>query len=654
MLDSIGKGRGAFGDGLLPKSSRIMITLSGISKHYPTKTLFSDLSLRISLRERMALVGPNGAGKSTLMKILAGLSEPDEGSVGIPPGYRIGYLPQEVTIEGEMTSVGCVMSGDQELMMLEEEMRALEKKLEKGETGVLDRYGEVQTRFGSLGGFEQETTARKVLAGLGFDQTRMDAKISDLSGGWRMRVALARTLVTSPDLLLLDEPTNHLDIPSIEWLEAFLLDFPGAVILISHDRSFMNGVVGGVIELSGGKATVFVGNYDEYLTEKERRAQALDSAIARQEETIAKTQDFIDRFRSKASKAKQVQSRIKALDRIERLEKEDAQKTVRFTFPAPARSGEIVATFKGIEKSYDGRAIVHPFDWILRRGSKVALIGPNGAGKSTLLKIMAGAVKPDAGSYVTGTGVTTAYYSQHQLEVLDPSHTVLASMESVAPDSESQTRIRGLLGAFLFRQEEVFKKVQVLSGGEKSRLALARLLLAPANLLLLDEPTNHLDLPSREALVGALDAYRGTLVFITHDRYVIEKIATDIIEVLPGSIRLFMNHRFETYRAKRDGVFNAAASPSPESSVPPSRKGEFSPEVREETEMIEKRLSWVEKEVLELEEEVQRLSSLASGAGSDARRAASKLSVAEKKLTERTAEWERLGSMLEKSGQRSS
>ncbi len=631
-----------------------MITLSGISKHYPTKTLFSDLSLRISLRERMALVGPNGAGKSSLMRILAGVLEPDDGVVSMPPGYRVGYLPQEVVIEGEITSVGCVMSGDAELMGLEEEMRLLEKKLEAGETRVLNRYGEVQARFALLGGFEQETTARKVLAGLGFDQARMNARVSDLSGGWRMRVALARTLVTNPDLLLLDEPTNHLDIPSIEWLEAFLLDYPGAVLLISHDRSFMNGVVGGVIELSGGKATVFTGNYDAYLAEKERRALALDAAIARQEEEIAKTQEFIDRFRSKATKATQVQSRIKALEKIERLEKDATEKTVRFTFPAPVRSGEIVATFSEIEKSYDGRMIVHPFDWVVRRGMKVALIGPNGAGKSTLLKIMAGTVVPDAGTYRTGTGVTTAYYSQHQLEILDPSHTVLASMESVAPDSESQTRIRGLLGAFLFRHEEVFKKVGVLSGGEKSRLALARLLLAPANLLLLDEPTNHLDLPSREALVTALEAYRGTLVFITHDRYVIEKIATDIIEVLPGSIRLFMNHRFETYRAKRDGVLNAS-TPVPQGIGKTSASPSGNPVVEEEDPgLIEKRLSWVEKEVLELEEEVKRLTEVSSGSGADARRASSKLSVARRKLSDRTAEWERLGSLLERSVQRPS
>ena len=631
-----------------------MITLSGISKHYPTKTLFSDLSLRISLRERMALVGPNGAGKSSLMRILAGVLEPDDGVVSMPPGYRVGYLPQEVVIEGEITSVGCVMSGDAELMGLEEEMRLLEKKLEAGETRVLDRYGEVQARFALLGGFEQETTARKVLAGLGFDQARMNARVSDLSGGWRMRVALARTLVTNPDLLLLDEPTNHLDIPSIEWLEAFLLDYPGAVLLISHDRSFMNGVVGGVIELSGGKATVFTGNYDAYLAEKERRALALDAAIARQEEEIAKTQEFIDRFRSKATKATQVQSRIKALEKIERLEKDATEKTVRFTFPAPVRSGEIVATFSEIEKSYDGRMIVHPFDWVVRRGMKVALIGPNGAGKSTLLKIMAGTVVPDAGTYRTGTGVTTAYYSQHQLEILDPSHTVLGSMESVAPDSESQTRIRGLLGAFLFRHEEVFKKVGVLSGGEKSRLALARLLLAPANLLLLDEPTNHLDLPSREALVTALEAYRGTLVFITHDRYVIEKIATDIIEVLPGSIRLFMNHRFETYRAKRDGVLNAS-TPAPQGIGKTSASSPGNPVVEEEDPgLIEKRLSWVEKEVLELEEEVKRLTEVSSGSGADARRASSKLSVARRKLSDRTAEWERLGSLLERSVQRPS
>jgi len=632
-----------------------MITLSGISKHYPTKTLFLDLSLRISLRERMALVGPNGAGKSSLMKILAGVSEPDDGVVSMPPGYRVGYLPQEVTIEGEMTAVGCVMSGDEELMNLEEEMRSLEKKLEAGETKVLDRYGEVQSRFGLLGGFEQETTARKVLAGLGFDQVRMDAKVSDLSGGWRMRVALARTLVTNPDLLLLDEPTNHLDIPSIEWLEAFLLDFPGAVLLISHDRSFMNGVVGGVIELSGGKATVYTGNYDAYLAEKERRALALESAIARQEEEIAKTQEFIDRFRSKASKATQVQSRIKALEKVERLERETAQKTVRFTFPSPIRSGDVVATFSEIEKSYDGRMIVHPFDWVLRRGMKVALVGPNGAGKSTLLKVMAGAVEPDAGSYRTGTNVTTSYYSQHQLEILDPNDTVLASMESVAPDSETQTRIRGLLGAFLFKNDEVYKKVSVLSGGEKSRLALARMLLSPANLLLLDEPTNHLDLPSREALVEALDAYRGTLVFITHDRYVIERIASDIIEVVPGAIRLFMNHRFETYRAKRDGVLKTglAAPLAPASSSPsaPSASPAASPERVEDPDGIERRLAWVEKEVLELESEVARLEEASRGTGSEAKRALSKLSVARKKLSDRTAEWERLGSLLERSGE---
>ncbi len=631
-----------------------MITLSGLSKHYPTKTLFSDLSLRISLRERMALVGPNGAGKSSLMKILAGVSEPDDGTVSMPVGYRVGYLPQEVTIEGDMTAVGCVMSGDEELMRLEEEMRSLEKRLAAGETKVLDRYGEVQSRFGLLGGFEQETTARKVLDGLGFDQARMDAKVSDLSGGWRMRVALARTLVTNPDLLLLDEPTNHLDIPSIEWLESFLLDFPGAVLLISHDRSFMNGVVGGVIELSGGKAVVFTGNYDAYLAEKERRALALESAIARQEEEISKTQDFIDRFRSKATKATQVQSRIKALEKIERLEKETAQKTVKFTFPAPVRSGDVVASFTGIEKSYDGRVIVHPFDWTLRRGMKVALVGPNGAGKSTLLKMMAGAVEPDAGTYQTGTNVTTSYYSQHQLEILEPNDTVLASMESVAPDSETQTRIRGLLGAFLFKNDEVFKKVSVLSGGEKSRLALARMLLSPANLLLLDEPTNHLDLPSREALVEALDAYRGTLVFITHDRYVIERIASDIIEVVPGAIRLFMNHRFETYRAKRDAVLKAPplaqAASSPSGASPVEKAGKEEGEV----EGIERRIAWIEKEVLELETVVGQLEEASRKDGAEGKRAASKLVVARKKLTEKTAEWERLGGLLERSGQRQS
>ena len=534
-----------------------MINLVNLSKHYPSKTLFDNLSLKISLKERMAIVGPNGAGKSSLLKMIAGLMEPDSGQIVLPVGARIGYLPQDLEIVSDRSAVHEVVGGDQNLQRIEDEMQEIEGMMsrpghsEAEMNRLLSRYGDLQTRFSASGGFEQEATARKILSGLNFSDAQMDTRVSALSGGWRMRVALARTLVTRPEILLLDEPTNHLDIPSIEWLEDFLNDFAGSVLLISHDRTFMNHVVNGVIELSQGRAKVYHGNYDLYLEQREAQKEALESAYERQQKEIAHMQSFVDRFRAKATKATQAQSRLKALEKIERIELDVEEKAVKFKFPQPPRSGNVVLTLEDVTKSFGERRIIPPFRFVLHRGSKIALVGPNGAGKSTLLRIMAGVLKPDSGKCVPGTNVTLTYFAQHQLETLEPHHTVLEAMEAAAEESENQTRIRSLLGAFLFRKDDVYKKVSVLSGGEKSRLALARMLLVPSNFILLDEPTNHLDIASRECLEKALSAYTGTLVFITHDRHLIEAIATDIIEVVPGNIQPYLNTPYTIYLEKR-------------------------------------------------------------------------------------------------------
>ena len=585
----------------------IMINLVNLSKHYPSKTLFDNLSLKISLKERMAIVGPNGAGKSSLLKMIAGLMEPDSGQIVLPVGVRIGYLPQDLDIVSDRSAVHEVVGGDQVLQRLEDEMQEIENRMslpdiaESEMNRLLLRYGDLQTRFGSSGGFEQEANARKILAGLNFSSEQMDTRVSQLSGGWRMRVALARTLVTQPEILLLDEPTNHLDIPSIEWLEDFLNQFAGSVLLISHDRTFMNQVVNGVIELSQGRATVYHGNYDRYIEQREAQKEALEAAYERQQKEIAHMQSFVDRFRAKATKATQAQSRLKALEKIERIELDSEEKTVKFKFPQPPRSGNIVLTLEDVTKSFGDRQVIPKFGLTLHRGSKMALVGPNGAGKSTLLRMMAGSLKPDSGKCLVGTNVTMTYFAQHQLETLDPHHTVLEAMEAAASESENQTRIRSLLGAFLFRKDEVYKKVSVLSGGEKSRLALARMLLVPSNFILLDEPTNHLDIASRECLENALSAYTGTLVFITHDRHLIETIASDIIEVMPGSIHPYLNTPYHIYLEKRRP--RLPQPPSTETSRPDgSPDSRVATETRSggDVEMIRKRLEKIESDMEEV------------------------------------------------------
>jgi len=652
-----------------------MISLVNLSKHYPTRTLFDNLSLKISLRERMAIVGPNGAGKSSLLKMIAGQLEPDSGQVILPVSARIGYLPQDLEIVSDRTAVGEVVGGDATLMEVEDEMKRIETRLsdqdfqnDPGYEKMLVRYGDLQTRFGALGGFEQEARARKILNGLNFSSRQMDMRVEELSGGWRMRVALAKTLITDPDILLLDEPTNHLDIPSIEWLEGFLNEFSGSVLLISHDRTFMNNVINGVIELASGRATVYSGHYDQYLEEKASRQEALETAYERQQGEIARIESFVERFRAKASKATQAQSRLKALEKMERIELDSQEKTVKFKFPQPQRSGNIVVSLKGVTKGFEGRTIIPTLDLVIHRSVKVALVGPNGAGKSTLLRMLAGVMHPDQGSIIPGANVTITYFAQHQLETLDPHHTVLESMESQAPDSETQTKIRSLLGAFLFRKDEVTKKVGVLSGGEKSRLALARMLLVPANFILLDEPTNHLDIASRECLEFALQSYGGTLIFITHDRHLIETVATDIIEVLPGKVTPLWNTPYEAYVAKRRAESGGQPmaptltreseqlGKNPNAKITQGQKtSSTTGSTDQERDLLKIRLSRIEQEMESITQKItafeEEIASRVSGqmdykAKSDIKKIEVKINESRKSLDALTLEWDKLAEMI--------
>ena len=535
-----------------------MIALDRVERRFGPRVLFRDLSWLVTRGTRYGLVGPNGAGKTTLLRVLAGLDEPDAGAVHRPAGMRVGYLPQEVETLASGTVLGIVVDGHDEARELAPRLRALEDalgRLPPGSAALAQasaEYGALRHRFELAGGDVLEARARAVLHGLGVASEHHDAPLGRLSGGWRMRVALARLLVCEPDLLLLDEPTNHLDLDALEWLERFLDGFEGSFVIVSHDRYFLNRMAREIAELDRGRLTVFPGNYDAYLGELAARAEALEKAAKQQAREIAETERFIERFRYKATKARQVQSRIKALDRVERIAAPSGAKRVRFGFPQAPRSGDIVARAEGVAKSYGEREVYRALDLLLKRGDRVALVGPNGAGKSTLLKLLAGCVEPDRGRLDLGQGVLTQYYAQHQLEALDPAATVLESMERVC-DPNDRPRMRSLLGCFLFSGDDVDKRVAVLSGGEKARLAIARMLVRPCNLLLLDEPTNHLDLKSREVLEDALAEWHGTLVLVSHDRYFINRVADTIAEVGPDGLEEYPGD-YDTYVERRREV----------------------------------------------------------------------------------------------------
>jgi ATP-binding cassette, subfamily F, member 3 len=517
-----------------------VISVEEISKSYGGQVLFRDLSWRIAERERIGLVGPNGAGKTTICRILAGVDDPDTGRVSQGRSVTVGYLPQEVAGAVAGSVLAEALAGFDEVWALEREMEDIARALETAPSDALThRYGDVQHRFEALGGYRLETQARAILTGLGFRADELARPLAEFSGGWRMRAALARLLLLAPSLLLLDEPTNHLDLEALAWLENFLAGYDGTVVVVSHDRYFLNRMVTSIAELGPAGLTVYPGDYDDYLVEREARRELLEAQARNQAKRIEEVERFIERFRYKATKARQVQSRVKMLAKVERIEVPGAARRIHFKFPEPPRTGRRVATLTGVHKAYGDNVVYRGIDVAVERGDRVALVGENGAGKSTLLKILAGALPFERGERMLGAHVAVHYYAQHQLDALTPTNSALEEIIAAAPDLP-HTRLRTILGAFLFSGDAVEKKVSVLSGGEKARLALAKMLVRPAALLCLDEPTNHLDLASREVLEEALALFPGTIVFISHDRYFINRIATSVLHVHHGVLTRYL------------------------------------------------------------------------------------------------------------------
>jgi ATP-binding cassette, subfamily F, member 3 len=538
-----------------------VIQLDDISKGFGGQALFRDVTWRIAERERIGLVGPNGAGKTTLCRILAGLEEPDTGRVSQGRAVTVGYLPQEVAGAASGSVLAEALGGFEAVWALEREMEDVALALERSPSDALtERYGELQHRFDALGGYRLETQARAILSGLGFRPDELGRPLAEFSGGWRMRAALARLLLLAPSLLLLDEPTNHLDLASLAWLEDFLAGYDGTVVVVSHDRYFLNRMVTSIADLTPDGLVAYPGDYDDFLVEREARRELLEARARNQAKRIAEVERFIERFRYKATKARQVQSRIKMLDRVERIEMPGARRQVHFAFPQPPRTGRRVATLTGIHKAYGDNVVYAGVHAAVERGERLALVGDNGAGKSTLLKILAGVLPFERGERTLGAHVAVHYYAQHQLDALDPARTVLEELEAVAPEA-THTRLRTILGAFLFSGDTVDKKVAVLSGGEKARLALARMLVRPAALLCMDEPTNHLDLASREVLESALAEFPGTIVFISHDRYFINRIATAVVEVAHGTLTRYPGSYDDYLDARARGVEAGPSEP---------------------------------------------------------------------------------------------
>ncbi|MDO9412033.1 MAG: ABC-F family ATP-binding cassette domain-containing protein [Pseudolabrys sp.] len=520
-----------------------MIRLDNVSKQNGHQIIFIEASAALHKGEKVGLVGPNGSGKTTLFRLITGEEAPDEGQVAVDRGVTIGYFSQDVGEMSGRSAVAEVMEGVGPVSVVGAELRELEAAMADPERAdemeeIIERYGEVQHRFQELDGYGLEGKAREVLAGLSFTQEMMDGDVGALSGGWKMRVALARILLMRPDAMLLDEPSNHLDLESLIWLEQFLKGYDGMLLMTSHDREFMNRIVNEIVEIDGGTLTTYGGNYEFYeqqraLNEKQQQAQ-----FERQQAMLAKEIKFIERFKARASHAAQVQSRVKKLDKIERVEPPKRRQTVQFDFlPAP-RSGEDVVSLKKVQKGYGKRSIYDGLDFSIRRKERWAVMGINGAGKSTLLKLIAGATAPDTGTVAVGGSVKMGYFAQHAMDLLDGERTVFEELEYSFPQA-GQGTLRALAGCFGFSGDDVEKRCRVLSGGEKARMVMAKMLFDPPNFLVLDEPTNHLDMATKEMLITALSQYEGTMLFVSHDRHFLAALSNRVLEVTPEGIHQY-------------------------------------------------------------------------------------------------------------------
>ncbi|MDQ3298452.1 MAG: ATP-binding cassette domain-containing protein [Myxococcota bacterium] len=518
-----------------------MIAFSSVSKQYGGQILFVDASFQINAGEKVGLVGPNGAGKTTVFRLIAGEEQPDDGQIERPRKMTLGYFRQDVGDLKGRTILAETCAGAGEVADLAEELARLGVRLEAAGDDldeVVTKFGEVQARYQDLGGYELEARAQSILHGLGFGDEVMGNDVGTLSGGWKMRVALAQILLARPDILLLDEPTNYLDLESIIWLEGFLRDYAGAVIMTCHDREIMNRVANKIVEIDGGDLRTYTGNYDFYEGAREIEAQRREAEYSRQQAMLAKESKFIERFKAQAAKASLVQSRIKKLDKIEKVEEPRRIVEKYFEFRTPPRSGDDVVKIEGLKKAYGNKVVHGGLTMMVQRKERWAVMGENGAGKSTLLKMIAGALAPDAGSATIGASVTMGYYAQHVMDGLSGDRTVLEELQEHAPLANQGT-LRGLAGAFGFHDDDVFKPVRVLSGGERARIALAKLLYDAPNLLVLDEPTNHLDITTKRALVRALADYEGTLIFVSHDRQFLRALANRVLELSAAGPRLY-------------------------------------------------------------------------------------------------------------------
>ena len=642
-----------------------MIQLSSAGKRYGHKLLFEGADWLITPHDRVGLVGANGTGKSTLMRILGGMESLDYGSISTAKGISAGYLPQDgLTLSGRTVFAEC-MTVFSDLRALEQEMGDLTHRMSEIDSAsqeyaqIADRYHRIEHEFQTRDGYAIEAQVGTVLSGLGFRKEDWQRNTEEFSGGWQMRIALVKLLLQQPNLLLLDEPTNHLDLEARNWLEEYLTNYPHAFVLISHDRYFLDVTVNKIAEIWNKRITLYPGNYEKYLTTKTQRLEQLEAAARNQRERIEQLEVFINRFRYTATKAKQVQSRIKELEKMERIELPEEERTIHFSFPQPKVSGRIVAEFSGVAKSYGEKNVFRDVRFMIERGDRIALVGINGAGKSTLIKLLAGDEPLTAGEYRLGHNVQSDYFAQDQYKELDADARILDDLGRLSPRS-TETELRSLLGCFLFSADDVFKRIGVLSGGERNRYALLRMLLHPANFLLLDEPTNHLDMRAKDVLLEALSKYTGTVVFVSHDRYFIDKLATRVfevgdrrVEVYPGNYEDYMWRKqggAETLQqtvAASHGTLQPTNGNQPASPAQPEVKAKrLNPIKRKQMEdrlsELEQTISDLEKAISECESSLQTFVSV-----EETQRLTQELASHKAELQARMAEWEELGEALQ-------